>query len=52
MGRLVSDKGCDLMLQALAVLKSNRVVPTVTIIGDGTEMPALKALTVHLGLEK
>jgi glycogen synthase len=52
MGRLVSDNGCDLMLQALAVLKSKRLVPTATIIGDGPEMPALKALTVQLGLEK
>jgi len=50
LGRLVSDKGCDLLLQALAELKLIGLVPSLTVIGDGPEMSALKALTVQLGL--
>ena len=50
LGRLVSDKGCDLALRALAVLKQERLQPSFTVIGDGPEMPALKRLTAELGL--
>ncbi len=52
MGRLVSDKGCDLLLHALAALKHKQLTPSLTVIGDGPEMPTLKALTVELGLEQ
>jgi len=48
MGRLVSDKGCDLLLQAVGRLKSKGISPTVTVIGDGPEMPALKRLAEEL----
>lgn len=50
LGRLVSDKGCDLVLRALSILKTSRICPSFTMIGDGPEMPALKQLTVELGL--
>jgi glycogen synthase len=50
LGRLVSDKGCDLLLHALAELKPKGLTPSLTVIGDGPEMPTLKALTVQLGL--
>jgi glycosyltransferase involved in cell wall biosynthesis len=50
LGRLVSDKGCDLLLQSLAELKSKGLTPSLTVIGDGPEMPALKALAAQLGL--
>jgi glycosyltransferase involved in cell wall biosynthesis len=50
LGRLVSDKGCDLVLRALAILKAARICPSFTVIGDGPEMPALKQLTAELGL--
>jgi glycogen(starch) synthase len=50
LGRLVSDKGCDLLLQALAELKPKGLTPSLTVIGDGPEMSTLKALAVELGL--
>ncbi|MGC9158507.1 MAG: glycosyltransferase family 4 protein [Terracidiphilus sp.] len=50
LGRLVSDKGCDLALRALAILKQEGLRPSFTVIGDGPEMPALKRLTAELGL--
>lgn len=50
LGRLVSDKGCDLVLRALAILKQEGLRPSFTVIGDGPEMPALKQLTAELGL--
>jgi len=50
MGRLVSDKGCDLLLRALSLLKGDGVRPTVSIIGDGAELPALKCMVDELGL--
>jgi glycosyltransferase involved in cell wall biosynthesis len=50
LGRLVSDKGCDLALRALAILKKEGLHPSFTVIGDGPEMPALRQLTSELGL--
>lgn len=49
-GRLVSDKGCDLVIRALALLKREGLTPSFTVVGDGPEMPALKQLTTELGL--
>ncbi|NEP27841.1 glycosyltransferase family 4 protein [Moorena sp. SIO3I6] len=37
LGRLVSDKGVDLLLEALANLKSIGLTPKLTIIGGGAE---------------
>jgi glycogen(starch) synthase len=50
LGRLVSDKGCDLALQALALLKAEGLSASLSIIGDGPELPALQRLTEDLGL--
>lgn len=50
LGRLVSDKGCDVAVHALALLKDHGLSPTFSVIGDGPEMSALKQLTVELGL--
>ena len=50
LGRLVSDKGCDLLLYALAELKLHGMTPSLTIIGDGPEMPTLQALVMQLDL--
>jgi glycosyltransferase involved in cell wall biosynthesis len=50
LGRLVSDKGCDLVLRSLSMLKTEGVCPSLSIIGDGPELPALRLLTVELGL--
>jgi glycosyltransferase involved in cell wall biosynthesis len=50
MGRLVSQKGCDLLLRSLSLLKQEGICPSLSIIGDGPEMPALKNMTAELGL--
>jgi len=50
LGRLVSDKGCDLLLRALSLLKQDAVYPSATIIGDGPDMSALREQTAKLGL--
>ena len=51
-GRLVSDKGCDLLLEAVGQLQKRGVAPgVVSIIGDGPELPSLKALARSLGIE-
>ena len=52
MGRLVTDKGCDLALRSLAMLKAEGVCPSFTVIGDGREAPKLKRLTAELGLSE
>jgi glycosyltransferase involved in cell wall biosynthesis len=42
-GRLVSDKGCDLLLDALEILHARGVQPNLTIVGDGPERASLEA---------
>src|SRR6185295_19927197 len=49
-GRLVSDKGFDLLLDALALLEKDGLRPRLTLIGDGPERPALAAQAARLGL--
>ena len=50
MGRLVSDKGCDQVLYALAELRKGGLTPSLTVIGDGEESSSLHRLTTELGL--
>jgi len=52
LGRLVSDKGADLLLEALADLKNEALVPTCTIIGDGPERAKLEGMAAELQLGK
>lgn len=42
LGRLVSDKGADLLLEAMGKLKSLRITPKLTIIGIGPEEANLR----------
>ena len=49
-GRLVSDKGVDVLLKALALLRERAVRPSVTIVGHGPEREALEKLARELGL--
>lgn len=49
-GRLVSDKGADLALHALARLAAEGLRPRLTLVGDGPERPALETLVRELGL--
>jgi len=51
-GRLVSDKGCDLIIKALADLKNKKIQPNLTIVGLGPEESALKLLVDHYDLKK
>jgi glycosyltransferase involved in cell wall biosynthesis len=50
LGRLVSDKGCDLLLHALGELKKKGLLPSLTVIGDGPERASLENLAVRLGV--
>lgn len=47
-GRLVSDKGCEVLLEALGLLAARGIKPQLTVIGEGPEMSALKALAKTL----
>jgi glycosyltransferase involved in cell wall biosynthesis len=49
-GRLVSDKGADLLLAAVAQLRKHGLRPTTTIVGDGPEASTLKRQCAALGL--
>ncbi len=51
-GRLVSDKGVDLLLRALDLLKRDGLSPDLTIVGSGPEENELRRLTASLGLDK
>ncbi len=49
-GRLVSDKGIDVLLRAVHTLRSQNITPTVTIVGDGPERNVLTELAAQLEL--
>ena len=51
LGRLVSDKGADLLLDALALLQSRGMRPHLTLIGTGPERSALEDQCVRLQLQ-
>lgn len=51
-GRLVSDKGFDLLLEALAILQGQGLSPNLTLIGDGPERRNLAARLTALGLDR
>lgn len=49
-GRLVSDKGVDLLLHALKLLQKDNLFPDLTIVGSGPEEQTLRKLASELGL--
>ncbi|HEX7182456.1 MAG TPA: glycosyltransferase family 4 protein [Thermoanaerobaculia bacterium] len=49
-GRLVSDKGVDVLIDALGLLAARGLRPGLTVVGDGPERPALEAQAARLGL--
>jgi glycosyltransferase involved in cell wall biosynthesis len=48
LGRLVSDKGVDLLLEAVTELRQRGFTPRLTIIGSGPELANLQALADRL----
>ncbi len=50
LGRLVSDKGADLLIDALEKLGGRSMNPSLSIIGDGPEEPLLKERVARAGL--
>jgi glycosyltransferase involved in cell wall biosynthesis len=51
-GRLVSDKGVDLLLRAVELLRRDGLSPDVTVVGTGPEENNLRRLTTELGLDR
>jgi len=51
-GRLVSDKGLDVLLDALGLLASQGTRPDLTIVGDGPERTRLEAQAHRAGLDR
>lgn len=50
LGRLVSEKGIDLLLEALALLRSRHLTPRLTIVGSGPELSPLEEMAERLGV--
>lgn len=50
LGRLVSDKGLDLLVEALAVLREEGIMPRLTIVGKGPEESAIRILASERGV--
>jgi len=50
-GRLVTDKGCDLLLDAMSLLAKQKIHPLLSIVGSGSEEPLLRKRVQELGLE-
>lgn len=50
LGRLVSQKGCDTLLESLGQLQSQGMKPNLTIVGDGPDRPMLERMSNELGL--
>lgn len=51
LGRLVTDKGADLLLEAMGNLKNMGLTPKLTIIGSGTEEHNLRQQAKYLGID-
>ncbi|MGH8095316.1 MAG: glycosyltransferase family 4 protein [Chthoniobacterales bacterium] len=50
LGRLVSEKGVDFLLEALVRLGTRNLFPHLTIVGTGPEWTPLEQMTERLGL--
>lgn len=51
-GRLVSDKGIDLLIDALAILARSGIKPRLTIVGGGPDEGALRDQCKRQGLDE
>jgi glycogen(starch) synthase len=52
LGRLVSDKGCDVLIESLAMLRRRGFEPHLTIIGSGSEEGVLKEMVAEEKLDE
>lgn len=52
LGRLVSDKGIDLLLEAVAELRQRGLTPRLTVIGSGPELANLQELARSLNISR
>lgn len=52
LGRLTPEKGADLVIEALDLLRQSGLTPTFTVIGDGPEKSALVSQVARLRLEE
>lgn len=50
LARLVSDKGGDITLEALARMRLHGLTPRLTVVGDGPERATLEAMAQRLGV--
>lgn len=50
-GRLVSDKGVSVLVEALSLLHAQGHTAKLTIVGDGPDLPPLQSQVTRLGLE-
>lgn len=51
LGRLVSEKGLDTLLESLGRLRQRQLRPQLTVVGSGPEQAKMQELTKKLGLE-
>ncbi|MEN0048114.1 MAG: glycosyltransferase family 4 protein, partial [Bacteroidota bacterium] len=52
LGRLVSIKGVDTLLEALSQLKAENIRPQLSIVGDGEDRQKLEQMSYDLGLSE
>jgi glycosyltransferase involved in cell wall biosynthesis len=52
LGRLVSDKGVDLLIHSLVDLRKLGIFPRLTIIGSGSEEAALRRMATEMGVHE
>lgn len=50
MGRLIPEKGCQLVLEAMGMLKARGLTPALSVIGDGPLLPSLQLQAEQLGI--
>ena len=51
-GRIVSDKGIDMLIEALAKLRDRGFRPTLTVAGSGPEEPVIRRRVKELNLDE
>ncbi len=52
LGRIVEQKGLDILLVALKLLQARQLTPRLTVIGSGPELFAMQQLTTKLDLDR